>query len=98
MVREIEHSWIPMPDGIKLVARIWLPDIARKYPVPAILNYRPYFARFHSRASVDARFPDYADNGYACFRVDIRGSGNSSGDPLDEYVKQEQDDDVEITR
>ena len=25
-VREIEHVWIPMPDGVRLSARLWLPD------------------------------------------------------------------------
>ncbi len=36
-----ENVWIPMPDGIKLAARIWLPSIAMETPVPAILEYIP---------------------------------------------------------
>src|SRR5580658_11033408 len=48
-VHEIENSWIPMPDGVKLAARIWLPDSAKQHPVPAIFNYCPYFARLNSR-------------------------------------------------
>ena len=28
-VREIEHIWIPMPDGTRLAARIWLPADAQ---------------------------------------------------------------------
>ena len=24
-IREIENTWIPMPDGTRLAARIWLP-------------------------------------------------------------------------
>src|SRR5690242_13244439 len=40
-VREIENTWIPMPDGVKLAARIWLPEGAAQHPVPAILNYCP---------------------------------------------------------
>src|ERR1700691_6560433 len=43
-VREIENSWLPMPDGVKLAARIWLPDNPQQPKVPAILNYCPYFA------------------------------------------------------
>ena len=35
---------------------------------------------------------------YACVRVDIRGSGDSDGKPLDEYVKKEQDDGLEIIK
>jgi uncharacterized protein len=97
-VHEIENSWIPMPDGVKLAARIWLPDSAQQHPVPAIFNYCPYFARLNSRLGDETRFPYYASHGYACVRVDIRGSGDSDGKPLDEYVKQEQDDGVEIIK
>ena len=97
-VREIENTWIAMPDGVKLAARIWLPEGAERHPVPAILNYVPYFARLFTRPGDDARFPYYAGHGYACVRVDIRGSGDSQGLPMDEYVQQEQDDGVEIIR
>ena len=34
-VREIENTWIPMPDGTRLAARIWLPEDAVDDPVPA---------------------------------------------------------------
>ena len=44
-VREIENTWIPMPDGTKLAARIWLPEDAEDDPVPAILEYLPYRKR-----------------------------------------------------
>jgi putative CocE/NonD family hydrolase len=95
-VHEIENTWIPMRDGVKLAARIWMPANARQHPVPAIWNYCPYFARLFTRPDDDAIFPYYASHGYACVRVDIRGSGDSQGQPLDEYVKQEQDDGVEV--
>ncbi len=97
-VKEIENVWIEMPDGVELAARIWLPEGAEQHPVPAILNYCPYFARLFTRAEDETRYPYYAARGYACVRVDIRGSGNSSGRPLDEYVAQEQDDGVEVIR
>lgn len=97
-VREIENTWIPMPDGVRLAARIWLPELATRRRVPAIFNYCPYFARLFTRPGDDAIFPYYASHGYACVRVDIRGSGDSEGAPLDEYVKQEQDDGVEIIK
>ena len=38
-VREIENTWITMPDGVRLAARIWLPEDADDDPVPAILEY-----------------------------------------------------------
>ena len=40
--------------------------------------------------------PYLAGHGYAGVRVDIRGSGESGGLPLDEYAKQEQDDGLEV--
>jgi uncharacterized protein len=97
-VKVIENTWIDLPDGVKLAARIWLPECAEQRPVPAILNYCPYFARLFTRAEDETRYPYYAAHGYACVRVDIRGSGNSSGRPLDEYVAQELDDGVEVIR
>jgi uncharacterized protein len=97
-VREIENTWIVMSDGVRLAARIWLPEGAERRPVPAIFNYCPYFARLFTRPGDDTRFPYYASHGYACVRVDIRGSGDSQGLPMDEYVQQEQDDAVQIIR
>ena len=41
-MRTIEHTWIPMPDGTRLAARIWLPEDAEAAPVPAILDFLPY--------------------------------------------------------
>ena len=38
----IETQWIPLPDGTKLAARIWLPEEA---PTPAVLEYLPYRRR-----------------------------------------------------
>ncbi|MEZ4524079.1 MAG: CocE/NonD family hydrolase [Thermomicrobiales bacterium] len=40
--------------------------------------------------------PYFAGHGYAAVRVDMRGSGNSTGIMYDEYLKQEQDDALEI--
>jgi predicted acyl esterase len=41
----IENEWIPLPDGRRLSARIWLPKDASKNPVPAIFEYLPYRKR-----------------------------------------------------
>ena len=37
-----------------------------------------------------------AGHGYACVRVDMRGNGESDGLMWDEYLKQEQDDALEV--
>jgi len=95
-VRMIENAWIPLSDGVKLAARIWLPEDAEDKPVPAILEVLPYRKRDGTRDRDEQTHPYYAGNGYACVRVDIRGSGESDGILEDEYLKSEQDDALEI--
>ena len=34
---EIENLWIPMPDGVRLAARVFMPTDAGRNPVPAII-------------------------------------------------------------
>ncbi|MBS3823955.1 MAG: CocE/NonD family hydrolase, partial [Wenzhouxiangellaceae bacterium] len=79
-----------MPDGIELSARIWRPKNAG--PVPAIVEYIPYRKRFGSTARDEIMHPWLAGHGYACVRVDLRGSGESGGVLEDEYLQQELDD------
>ena len=48
-VREIEHAWIPLRDGSRLAARLWLPEGAERAPVPAVIEYIPYGKRVGTR-------------------------------------------------
>ena len=91
-IHEIENTWIPMPDGIKLAARIWLPNDANENPIPAILEYLPYRKRDGTVERDQLTHPYFAGFGYAGVRVDMRGTGDSEGVCLGEYLKQEQDD------
>ena len=95
-VREIENIFIPLADGTKLAARIWLPDDAERNPVPAIVEYLPYRKRDGTAERDALTHPYFAGHGYAAVRVDMRGSGESDGLLLDEYLKQEQDDCLEV--
>lgn len=95
-VKKIDHVWIPMSDGAKLAATIWLPEDAEENPVPAILEYIPYRKNDFTAIRDSVRHPYFAGHGYASIRVDIRGSGNSDGILKDEYLKQEHDDALEI--
>ena len=95
-VRPIENCWIPLSDGCRLAARIWLPEDAMQSPVPAILEYLPYRKRDFTRERDEPMHHYFAGHGYAAIRVDIRGSGDSDGLLLDEYLKQEQEDAVEV--
>ena len=91
-VREIEHVWIEMRDGVRLSARIWLPDDAERVPVPAILEYLPYRKRDLLRARDEPMHRWFAGHGYAAVRLDVRGSGESEGVLRDEYLQSELDD------
>lgn len=95
-IREIENTWIPMSDGARLAARIWLPLDAEEHPVPAILEYIPYRKNDFTALRDSIRHPYFAGHGYASVRVDMRGSGDSDGVLYDEYLPQEQDDALEV--
>ena len=95
-IRTIELAWIPMSDGRRLAARLWLPVDAEREPVPAILEYIPYRRRDGTRPRDEETHAWVAAQGYACARVDIAGSGDSDGLLRDEYLTQEQDDAIEI--
>jgi len=95
-VETIENVWIPMKDGARLAARLWLPEGAERAPVPTILEYIPYRKRDHTRVRDAANHAYFAGHGYASIRVDIRGSGDSDGILTDEYLAQELNDGVEI--
>lgn len=95
-VREIMTAWIPMSDGTRLAARIWLPVDAEQDPVPALLEYLPYRRRDGTSLRDAVTQPYMAGHGYAAVRVDIRGSGDSEGVLLDEYDRPELDDGVQV--
>lgn len=95
-VREFENIWIPLGDGTRLAARLWLPEDAEAHPVPALLEYLPYRKRDGTFERDALTHPYLAARGYGCIRVDIRGSGESEGVLTDEYSQQELDDGVEV--
>ncbi|MGY1844710.1 CocE/NonD family hydrolase [Modestobacter sp. SYSU DS0875] len=95
-VVEDEHVWIPMSDGTRLAARIWRPADSADQPVPAVLELIPYRKRDLTAYRDSIHHPYMAGHGYACVRVDLRGSGDSEGVLTDEYLEQELTDAEEI--
>lgn len=95
-IQEWTHFFIPLADGTQLAARAWLPTNAAEIPVPAILEYIPYRKRDGTAIRDEQMHPYWARFGYACIRVDMRGSGESTGLMLDEYLQQELDDAVQV--
>ncbi|MFC7309603.1 CocE/NonD family hydrolase [Streptomyces monticola] len=88
-IRQEEHLWIPLPDGTRLAARLWLPQNAEEEPVPAVLEFIPYRKRDLTAVRDSVHHPYMAGHGYACVRVDLRGTGESEGVLTDEYLEQE---------
>lgn len=83
----IETTWITLPDGRRLAARMWLPQVAA--PAPAILEYLPYRKGDGTAPRDETTHTVFASEGYACIRVDIAGTGDSEGVFDDEYSEQE---------
>jgi len=88
----------PMAAGTHLAGRMWLPADAAADPVPAILEYHPYRKRDIMRARDALVHPWLAARGYACIRVDLRGSGESQGVLTDQFRAQEFGDGLEVIR
>ncbi|MFW6082021.1 MAG: CocE/NonD family hydrolase [Desulfosalsimonas sp.] len=97
-VREMENVWILLSDGVRLAARVWIPETAAQRPVPAILEYIPYRKRDFEAVGDSINHGYFAGHGYACVRVDLRGSGESEGVLRDEYLPLEQADGLEVLR
>jgi uncharacterized protein len=95
-IKSIENIWIPMSDGTKLGVRLWLPRSAEHTPVPVVWEYIPYRKRDLERHRDNSWAESFAPYGFAFARVDIRGSGDSEGVLLGEYLQQEQDDGLEV--
>ncbi|NGN69459.1 CocE/NonD family hydrolase [Streptomyces sp. A7024] len=95
-VKEEEHLWIPLSDGTRLAARIWRPVASEDEPVPAVLEYIPYRKRDLTAVRDSIHHPYMAGHGYACVRVDLRGTGESEGVLTGEYLEQELADAEEV--
>ncbi|KOX10331.1 CocE/NonD family hydrolase [Nocardiopsis sp. NRRL B-16309] len=95
-VREDEYVQIPISDGVRLAARIWRPVDSDDRPVPAVLEFIPYRRRDLTAQRDSVHHPYMAGHGYACARVDLRGSGDSEGVLTDEYLERELLDAEEV--
>lgn len=92
----IENEWIAMRDGVRLAARIWIPQGAEAHPVPVVWEYLPYRLWDDLRWRDDKTAENLAPYGVAFVRVDIRGTGNSEGVMVDEYDVPELTDGVQV--
>jgi predicted acyl esterase len=90
---ELREAWIPMGDGVRLAADLYLPPArAEGERLPVLLEYLPY-RKTESRARNHRLYSYFVHHGYAVARVDIRGTGNSEGRLIPhEYSAIEQRD------
>jgi hypothetical protein len=95
-VEATENTWIPLADGRRLAARLWLPADARARPAPAVVEYMPYRKRDATRPRDEPIHAWLAARGYAALRVDMHGSGDSDGVLAQEFQAREQDDACEM--
>ena len=91
-VKLIKNVLIPMRDGVRLAADLYLPgDADPDARLPVVMEYTPY-----RKDDVDlesrAFYLALPRHGYVVARVDIRGTGASEGISTDEYTLQEQRD------
>jgi len=82
-----------MSDGARLAVTLYLPDGG---PQPCILEALPY-RKDDLTASYRPEYTRLRDEfDYALARLDVRGTGSSSGRAIDEYQLQEQPDLAEV--
>ena len=90
---ERREAWIPLPDGVRLAADLFVPTgggADERFPV--LLEYLPY-RKAESRARNHALYAYFVRRGYVVARVDIRGTGESEGRLIEhEYSEREQAD------
>ncbi len=72
---------------------LWLPDGAGQKPVPVVMEYVPYG---QTRPDASAGVKTLVPYGFAYARPEIRGTAGSEGVMLGEYLRQEQNDGVEL--
>ena len=90
---EERRAWIAMRDGIRLAARLWIPDVT---PAPVVMEALPY-RMDDLTSSYSSEYERLCEeSGFVTCRLDIRGTGSSEGIAEDEYTEAELDDICEV--
>lgn len=89
-VSDAETVWIPMRDGVRLAADLYLPaDLGEGETVPAILVRTPY-----GKEDGAEQYLSYVQRGYGVVIQDVRGRNESEGEWLPNYYEIEDGDDT----
>ena len=95
-VRIDRRVFVPMDDGVRIALTTYMPDSVNDGPFPTVVESLPYRK---DDAFYSADWPTYAylaGHGIAGARIDIRGTGASTGIIEDEYVPREQQDTLAV--
>jgi len=89
----VEEARIPVRDGSWLAATLYLPDaVDAGEPQPCLMEALPYRKDDLTSSYAEGYRSLCEQHGYAVCRIDVRGTGSSPGDALDEYQPAEQTD------
>jgi uncharacterized protein len=89
-----QNLQVRVSDGTVLSVDVYRPNAPGRFP--GILEHIPY-RKDDLRAMQDrGQNIELARAGFACVRLDVRGTGSSGGTAADEYTEAEQRDGVEI--
>jgi putative CocE/NonD family hydrolase len=89
-VKVARNVFIPMTDGTRLAADLYMPESTESKQLPVVMEYIPY--RKDLIPPGDPFYDYFPQHGYVMARVDVRGTGASEGSTSDEYMDQEQSD------
>ena len=84
------RTWIDLEDGERLAVDLYLPDGPRT-GLAALVEALPY-RKDDVTAAYAASYERYVDADFAVVRVDLRGTGSSTGIATDEYPDVERRD------
>ncbi|MFM9136378.1 MAG: CocE/NonD family hydrolase [bacterium] len=85
----MQRAYIPLGDGERLSVTLFLPE---QTPAPCILEALPY-RKDDMTSGWRPEYQRFCDEfGFAVARIDVRGTGSSSGRATDEYPEAEQRD------
>lgn len=95
-----DNVWIQVSPSIRLSAKLWLPQplsaTSDQQRFSVVLEYLPYRKGDWTAPRDERNHTWMAQRGLAVARVDMRGSGNSSGYGTGEYTQEELVDGVRV--
>lgn len=90
--------FVEVSDGTRIALTVYRPDSSNDGPFPAIVESLPYRKDDDCTARDFSTYAYLASRGFAGVRIDVRGTGASTGIIEDEYLVIEQSDNLEILK